>query len=601
MDSAGADQSYQVYFEQSPLAVFVAEETGAYVDVNPRATELTGYSRAELLEMSVSDLAYEIDGDRTPKSFQELKTAKRSETERKIRHADGNPIDVRIDAVSVGEDRFVAYVRDISDRIERETRLRELKERFELAVEGANLGVWDWDMETDTVEFNEQWASMLGHSLPEVDGSLEEWKGRVHPEDYDAVMATLETHFEGDTDYYETEHRLKTADGSWKWIRDIGQVIERDEDGTPTRAVGIHQDIDEQKRAERALETARDRLRQIIDLVPDLIFVKNRDSEYLLANEAVAEAYGRPVEEILGQSDYELLHSEQDPETFRSDDLEVIESGEPKTIEEEEFITGDGERRIYNTVKIPYEQAGSDEPAVLGYARDITNLKEYERTLETQRDSLEVLNQTVRHDIRNDLQLVVAYAELLEDHVDASGTSHLEQVQTAAKNAVHITETARTVAEVVLQAIAELTPISLRATLEDEIETARSNYDQAVIQVDGTIPDLTVLADNLLDSVFRNVLQNAVVHNDTDVPTVTVTATEQDGQAVVEIADDGPGVPDENKAEIFDEGVHGLESEGTGLGLYIVETLVERYGGEVSVADNEPRGAVFTVRVPVVE
>ncbi|MFP4529730.1 MAG: PAS domain S-box protein [Halodesulfurarchaeum sp.] len=601
MDTSTGDPPYRAYFERSPLGVFVADETGAYVDANPKACELVGYSRDALLEMSVADLVAEYDADSLPPSFQELTGRGRVETELALEHADGHPIDVRIDAVSVGEDRFVAYVRDISDRKDRERRLQELKERFELAVEGANLGVWDWDMETDTAAYNDQYAEQLGYSVSELDNTLEGWESRLHPEDEARVKDVLQAHVAGETPYYEAEQRLKTADGSWKWIRDIGQVIERDETGTPTRAVGIHQDIDERKRAERALETARDRLRQIIDLVPDLIFVKNRDSEYLLANEAVAQAFGRPVEEIIGKSDYELLHSKQDPETFRTDDLEVIESGDPKTIEAEEFLTAAGERRIYDTVKIPYEQAGSEETAVLGYARDITDLKEYERTLEAQRDSLEVLNQTVRHDIRNDLQLVVAYADLLAEHVDEVGRPHLDRVQTAAKNAVQITETARTVADVVLKADAPLRPVALRSVLEGEIESVRSSHEQSVIRVDGSIPDCTVRADDLLDSAFRNLLQNAVVHSDREVPQVWVAASMDDGEVAIAVSDDGPGVPEDMKAAIFEEGVRGLESEGTGLGLYIVETLVERYGGSVDVADNEPRGAVFTVRLPVVE
>lgn len=592
--------SYRAYFEQSPIAVFVVDETGSYVDVNPRAAELTGYSRDELLDMSVSTLAYQTFTDELPPSFRTLKESDRSETELQIEHADGHPITIHLDAVSVSEDRFVAYVRDISDRKEREQQLRELTERLDLAIEGANLGIWDWDMQTGEVTRNEEWAQMLGYEPGEIPDRFEEWEDLVHPDDRHPHDEALEQHIEGTEPLYRCEYRLRTKDAEWKWARNIGKVVEW-ENGDPKRAVGVHEDIDQQKRAEQALETAKDRLRQIIDLVPDLLFVKNRNGEYLLANEAVAEAFGRPVEEILGQSDYDLLHSDQDPEDFRPDDIDVIESGQPKTIEEEDLLTASGEHRIYNTVKIPYEPAGSEDRAVLGYARDITDLKEYERTLEAQRDSLEVLNQTVRHDIRNDLQLVVAYAELLEDHVEEAGDTHLEQVQNAAKNAVRITKTARTVAEVVLQADTDLTPINLRATLEDEIETVRSNHEAAIIQATESIPECSVLADDLLNSVFRNLLQNAVMHNDTEVPTVTVTATEQDGQAIIEIADDGPGVSDEKTDEIFEKGVHGLESEGTGLGLYIVETLVDRYGGAVTVADNDPRGAVFTVRLPLAE
>jgi len=102
----------------------------------------------------------------------------------------------------------------------------------------------------------------------------------------------------------------------------------------------------------------------------------------------------------------------------------------------------------------------------------------------------------------------------------------------------------------------------------------------------------------MLHSIFRNLLTNAVQHNDREVPTVTVSASERDETVVVRVADDGPGVSDEQKDEIFAKGTKGGESAGTGLGLYLVETLVDTYGGSVHVEDNEPRGAVFVVELP---
>ncbi|MGM0371957.1 MAG: PAS domain-containing sensor histidine kinase [Halobacteriota archaeon] len=596
MDAAAAG-TYQAYFEKSPVAVFVVDEDGEYLEVNPAACELVGCSESELLSMSVSDLS--ASDAVTPPSFQQIRETGRVQTELQLRHTDGHLIDVLLDAVSLGEGTFVAYVRDITDLKEREREVQSLKERLELAVDAADLGVWDWDLETDTVQFNDQWATMLGYSPSEINSSLDAWKSRVHPADREVVMDAVDAHLADEVAYIDTEHRLQTADGGWKWVRDIGHITERGANGDPKRAVGIHQDIDERKRAEQALEAAHDRLRQVIDLVPDLIFVKNRDGEYLLVNDAVCEAYGRPAEEIIGRTDQELLFTEEHPKEFREDDLAVIESGEPKTIPEEELVTADGETLVLHTTKIPYEPSGSDDDAVLGYARDITELKAYERRIETQRDNLEVLNQIVRHDIRNDLQLVLAYADLLHDTVEEAGLPRLETLQSAAQHAVSITRTANDVTEVLLQSDADRSPTRLRPVLEGEVDSARSSHEHAAIQVDGSIPEVSVLADDLLESVFRNLLQNAVIHNDQDLPEVTITTTVDSETVAVSVADNGPGIPDEQKAEIFEEGVQGLDSEGTGLGLYLVETLIDRYGGSVQVEDNEPRGAVFTVELPL--
>ena len=162
---------------------------------------------------------------------------------------------------------LVCTVRDVTEREQRQRRLEETMARLELAVEGANLGVWDWDMQTDEVQFNEKWAEMLGYTLDEIDPSLDAWADRVHPDDIDDATETLQAHIDGETEYYDSEHRLRTADDDWKWIRDIGQVVERDDAGEPVRAVGIHLDIDERKQREKELQQEKQRLEEFTSVV----------------------------------------------------------------------------------------------------------------------------------------------------------------------------------------------------------------------------------------------------------------------------------------------------------------------------------------------
>jgi len=164
--------------------------------------------------------------------------------------------------------------RDITDRTERERELVETKERLELAVEGAELGVWDWNIETGTVDFDRRWAGMLEYSLSELDQRIETWEELLHPDDFERTWGALETHLEGETDICHAEYRLQTKAGGYRWVRDIGRVVERDGDGTPLRAVGIHQDVTERKERQRELEAQRDELAtlaQVHGLIHDVI------------------------------------------------------------------------------------------------------------------------------------------------------------------------------------------------------------------------------------------------------------------------------------------------------------------------------------------
>ena len=185
-------------------------------------------------------------------------------------------------------------------------------------------------------------------------------------------------------------------------------------------------------------------------------------------------------------------------------------------------------------------------------------------------------------------------ADVLRDHVDDEGMEYLETVVTKGHHAVDITRQARDLTETMLDSDAGTDRISLNSTLETQIDEIRSTYDQAIVTIEGTIPTVAVSADGMLSSVFRNILANGIQHNDSPVPRLRVWVRTAEDRVTVHITDNGPGVPDERKHEIFGRGEKGLESSGTGLGLYLVDTLIDRYGGDVSVTDGED-GAEFVV------
>ncbi len=844
-------------FDKAPESVAVHTETGEMLDVNDQAAKISGYSREDLIGMNVSAFEASRSDAEMRTLWQSMEFNETVTIDATHEHKDGSqyPVEVRVTKLEVdGKPRYLALARDLSERRERQREIETLKERLELAVEGAGVGVWDWDMQTDAVEFNEQWAEMLGYSLNEIEPHLDSWKDRTHPEDIETVLTALESHIQAETDYYDTDHRMQTADGDWRWIRDLGKIVDRDDDGEPLRAVGLHIDVDEQrqqkkeltqlktrfetfaqtinealfllpvdysetlyvngaveriygvtpqeayedptvwlqhihpedrealraamddfqegritgtvsqryriqhpdrglrwmeteisvitdesgtttqiagitrdvteqkqremeltqfqeavdqtadavcivdangeveytnatfedlkdtidaakfqklpqmirsensddttvtkfwetvragdkwvceitsqqptgdsitvsqvvspisdssgepqmfvtiarditeqKQYERKLKNAQENLRDVIDLVPDIIALKDKDGRYILANQATAETYGTTIEELEGTFEKSVNPSAEDAERFRQENAKIIESGEPMQIPEEELTTADGETKILQTTKIPYKTNGGGTDAVLLYARDITALKQYEQQLQKQRDNLDLLNQVVRHDIRNDLQLIQAYGEMLTevDSLSEQQRQFIAKVLKAANNAVDLTTSARDLSEVMLQDETELKPMSLAQTVEQQVDRLRSAAQSAIITIDGSLPDADVVADELLEAVFRNLLKNAVQHNDKDLAEISVSATVDGDQAVVRVADNGPGVSELYKNEIFGRGNQGLESEGTGIGLHLVKTLVDRYGGSVWVEDNDPEGAIFSVQLQV--
>lgn len=158
----------------------------------------------------------------------------------------------------------------MSNAFERRTVLKKLKNsqmRLELAIESANEGLWDWYNKTGCVYFSNTWSEMLGYDPSEIEPSVSSWEKLVHPDDMPVVMETLTKHLNGETLFYETVHRVKTKDGTWKWILDHGMVVERDAENKPVRTIGTHIDVTKQKETEKQLQElirTKDKLFSII-------------------------------------------------------------------------------------------------------------------------------------------------------------------------------------------------------------------------------------------------------------------------------------------------------------------------------------------------
>jgi PAS domain S-box-containing protein len=135
-----------------------------------------------------------------------------------------------------------------------EQKLRESKERMELALQGADQGMWDWDIQTGKVVTNDRLAEMLGYRVGEIKPKLGAWKKLIHKEDVPKVENKMNAHLEGSTPFYVLEYRMQAKSGDYIWISDRGKVIERDEDGKALRMSGTHLDITERKLAEQALQ-----------------------------------------------------------------------------------------------------------------------------------------------------------------------------------------------------------------------------------------------------------------------------------------------------------------------------------------------------------
>ncbi|WP_437200754.1 protein kinase domain-containing protein [Planctomicrobium sp. SH664] len=143
----------------------------------------------------------------------------------------------------------VVVFRDITERKRVETELIRSRERFELAVQGSQDGLWDWDPQTGEIYYSPRWKSILGYEDDEIEARIEEWERRIHPDDRERVLQANQAHIDGITPHYDCEYRLQHKDGTYRWILARGVAL-RDADGKAFRIAGSHVDITDRKQAE---------------------------------------------------------------------------------------------------------------------------------------------------------------------------------------------------------------------------------------------------------------------------------------------------------------------------------------------------------------
>lgn len=324
--------------------------------------------------------------------------------------------------------------------------------------------------------------------------------------------------------------------------------------------------------------------------------ISQPDEPLIYVNEGFVELTGYAKEEALGTNCRFLQGEDTDDEPVARM-REAISNRESVSVELKNYRK-DG-TPFWNQVTLAPIPDEREVTYYVGFQQDITKRKQFEEELKEQRDTLETLNAMVRHDIRNDLQLTLSSLELLGSHVKPQGEDHLATALESTEQAIQLTVAARDIADVLLRDGAERHAVALESTLVGEIESIRKEYPDLTVTIDGTIPRIEVQADKMLSSLFRNLLTNAVTHNDSDNPTITVSATADDHEARIRLSDNGPGIPKDERESVFEKGKKGEQSDGTGIGLYLVNRLAESYGGSVEIVDGDSEGATFVVTLPL--
>lgn len=296
----------------------------------------------------------------------------------RLRHSDGHWIWVlsRGRVVEYAPDgsirRMIGTIVDISRQKEMESQITTVNERLQVALEASGAGIFDVNLVTGLCVWDERMHALYNVPVGKFDGTREMWLGFIHPDDLSRVLREYETKESSVALTVEIDFRIRPAGTtSVRHVRSLTKVF-RDGQGTPVRLVGKHWDVTEQVEQTKQWRDTLTLLEAVMSGTPDLIFAKDHNGRYLLANRSVEKLMGRSGAEIVGRHDTEIFPHEISKPLIEND-RRVIQSGEPYTIEEVAVM--DGVLRTYSSTKAPRRNERGEIIGTIGISRDVTDVK----------------------------------------------------------------------------------------------------------------------------------------------------------------------------------------------------------------------------------
>lgn len=565
--------------EASGHAVYITDIDGEIQYVNPAFEEITGYNADEAIGATPALFhAEETIDEQVDSLWNTILDGETYEGEFTNRRKDGSlytahqtiaPLERNDDVTA-----FVAVQADITElrTIERERRqAAEIIERLEDPI-------MLQDADGEFLLFNDAVREYAGLTESELDGETE--RPFMDERSAEQIAANKRTVLETETPLeYEISPTFEQTGREPTFSTRRYPYYDRDGDIAGT--IAICRDVTDLKEHQRELR----QYKRAITEANDLIAAVGIDEQFLFANPKYCEYFDHSAAELTEQS-LSDLYSESEYETI-SRGIERTLDGESVQYRTTRTHPTRGER----TLDVRYHPLREEDETVIGVVgvlRDITETEEKSR-------QLRVVDQILRHNLRNSLQLIRGYGEQVREQTTEDGefanvgdriVKHCDELLTTSHKSRAITK--------VLNESTEIERLPLGETITTVAESVGDHHPDADLEVRIPAP-VDALAIPQIGLAIEELLSNAIVHNDRMHPTVSVSVRTDDDEITIQITDDGPGIPEMDRAVMEDGQAVGDLYHGSGLGLWLVYWIVTHSGGTIVVTEREPRGSVITL------
>ncbi|AFM25928.1 PAS domain S-box protein [Desulfomonile tiedjei] len=493
-----------------------------------------------------------------------------------------------------------------------ETALRAGEQTLQLVLSGGDLGFWDLDVQNGFLKVNEKVLNLIGYSAEEIEPTVEAWRTFLHPDEKQRVLELLDSHFEKRSEQYEDEFRVRSKDGTWKWVLARGRVVKRDEDGSPVRMTGTVLDISQRKRSELAQRRLATAVEQALE---GMVMTDTRGIiEYV--NPAYEKITGYTREEMVGRT-LSLFENEEHDFAVTQSILQSLTRGERWS----GHFTRKRKDGVIFEEDVMIAPVSDPRGALLNFVvveRDVTREAALQRQLlQAQKmEAIGTLAGGIAHDFNNLLQITLGYSELLltEKNDRDPDYGDLKKINNAAKSGAELVRSLLTFSRKVE---AELTPLNLNRQVK-----------QLEALLERTIPKMIDIRLQLAEVLHRvnadptqieQILMNLAVNARDAMPdggTLTIGtrnveldeeycgfhADVEPGEYVLlSVTDTGHGMDKQTLEHIFEPFYTTKElGRGTGLGLATVYGIVKQHGGHVTCYSEVGHGSTFNLYLPAI-
>lgn len=509
---------------------------------------------------------------------------------------------------------MIGTIQDITERKRAEEALQDANQRLNLAVASGQLGIWDLDLTTMEMTWNDEMFHLYGHDRATTRASLDLWARSLHPEDAQATQEAYLAALRGERDY-DPEFRIVQPGGAVRHVK-ANAIVIRDADGQPVRILGLNRDITEQKRQEEELRLSEEKFRNTVQLSPvgKYFYRLEPDGRLILldANPAADRIIGIEHGSLVGRTIEEAfpgLIGTDIPAMYRR--IAAGELASPQVFEipyEAYGIKGFYDVHVFangpRTIAVNFIDISTRKQAEQAILRMNEELEERvrERTaqLEAANKELEAFSYSVSHDLRAPLRGIDGFSlALLEDYrdkLDADGRHYLERVRHGAQRMGQLIDDLLRLSRV-SRCELEPRPVNLSDLASHLLKELQQQHPGRQVRIE-IAPDIEATADpRLMAIALENLLANAwkFTQNTPDAR-ISFGVEREEDRPVYTLRDNGAGFDMAYAEKLFQafQRLHSnQEFEGTGIGLAIVQRIIHRHGGRIWAEGRLGEGATF--------